>query len=224
MDQNLQPKNEPARLNNSSRSGGYFAKKDDKERAVREEQRKKITGTVIKWAIALAVLILAGWPIYSYFRKASDQATKSAPGQYFQAQSRDHIKPGAEHVAYNSNPPTGGWHYDQPAQTGIYDKEFSDEQLIHNLEHSHIWIAYKPDLSADQIEKLADIAKDYGSKIIMAPRPTNDTSIALVAWEHLLKMDSTDETVAREFIEAYRGLAGPEKIPDFGFKDFRGTD
>ncbi|MDP3696515.1 MAG: DUF3105 domain-containing protein [Candidatus Taylorbacteria bacterium] len=209
MDDNLQPKNE------------YFAKREDKEKAAQEEQRKKMTGKIIKWAIALAVLVLLGWPIYSYFKKASDKSAKSAPGQYFQAQSRDHIKVGAEHPTYNSNPPTGGWHYDQPAQTGIYDKEFADEQLVHNLEHSHIWIAYKPDLPVDQIEKLADIAKDYGSKIIMTPRQANDTPIALVAWEHLLKMDSVDEAVVREFIDAYRGLAGPEKIADFGFKDFR---
>lgn len=209
MDDKLNPKNE------------YFAKREDKERAVREERGKKMTGKIIKWSIALAVLVLLSWPIYSYFKKASNQATKPAPGQYFEAQSRDHIKPNAEHPAYNSNPPTGGWHYDAPAQTGIYDKEFPDEQLVHNLEHSHIWIAYKPDLPADQIEKLADIAKDYGSKIIMTPRPANDTPIALVAWEHLLTMDLVNEAVVREFIDAYRGLAGPEKIPDFGFKDFR---
>lgn len=209
MDDNLNPKNE------------YFAKREDKDRAVREEQRKKMMRKAVKWVITLAVLALLGWPIYSYFKKASNQADKPAPGQYFKAQSRDHIQPGAEHAAYNSNPPTGGWHYDQPAQTGIYDKEFPDEQLVHNLEHSHIWIAYHPDLSADQIEKLADIAKDYGSKIIMALRPANDTSIALVAWEHLLTMDLVNEAVVREFIDAYRGLAGPEKIPDFGFKDFR---
>lgn len=179
---------------------------------------------LLKWVIALAVLALLGWPIYSYFKKAAVTSQKPAPGQYFHAQSRDHIQPGAEHPAHNSNPPTGGWHYDTPAQTGIYDKEFPDEQLVHNLEHSHIWIAYKPDLSPNQIEKLADIAKDYGSKIIMTPRKANDTPFVLVAWEHLLKMDLVNETVVREFIDAYRGLAGPEKIADFGFKDFRGTN
>ncbi len=209
MDENLQPKNE------------YFAKREEKEKAIAEEQRNKMMRKILWGIVVLAVLALLAWPIYSYFRKASDKAAKPAPGQYFEAQSRDHIPSGQEHPAYNSNPPTGGWHYDQPAQSGIYDKEFADEQLIHNLEHSHIWIAYKSDLPADQIDKLAGIAKDYGSKIIMTPRPANDTPIALVAWEHLLKMDSINETAIREFIDAYRGLAGPEKIPDLGFKDFR---
>lgn len=207
MDQNLDNKNE------------YFLKKEEKEKIAREEGKKKMLKNGMWW---LGFVVLTGlfvWWVYGYFKTASLDET--APGEYYQAQSRDHIQSGAEHLAYNSNPPTGGWHYDQPAQTGIYDTEFPDEKLVHNLEHSHIWIAYKPDLSADQIEKLADLAKDYGSKIIMTPRAANDSPIAFVAWEHLLKMELYDEAMARKFIEAYRGLVGPEKIADFGFKDFR---
>ena len=210
MDDNLQSKNE------------YFIKKEEKEKIAKEERRKRMGARSTKWLIFAVVAGLFIWWIYDYFKKSSSDGP--TPGEYFQAQSRDHIQSGSQHSVYNSNPPTGGWHYDQPAQSGIYDKEFPDEQLVHNLEHSHVWIAYKPDLPADQIEKLADLAKDYGSKIIMTPRKANDIPIAFVAWEHLLKMDALDEKTAREFIEAYRGLAGPEKIADFGFKDFRGTN
>jgi hypothetical protein len=212
MDNNLENKNE------------YFAKKEEKEKIKKEEQGKQSTQKIIKIVIALAVVALIGWPVYNYFKKASDQANKPSPGEYFAAQSRDHIAVGAEHAAFNSNPPTGGWHYAQPAQSGIYDKEFPDEQLVHNLEHSHVWIAHKPDLDPAQIEKLADIAKSYGSKIIMAPRAANDSPIAIVAWEHVLKMNSVDEAAVKEFIDAYRGLAGPEKLSDFGFDDFRGKE
>lgn len=207
MDQNLGQKNE------------YFARKEEKEKVFLEKRREKIIRKITWWLIALAVLTSVGWWIYGYFRKASVQGPP--PGEFFEAQSRDHVGPDQEHPAYNSNPPTGGWHYDDPVQTGIYDVEFSDGQLIHNLEHSHIWIAYKPDLPTGQIEKLAEIAKDYGSRVIMAPRSANDSLIALVAWEHLLKLDTVDEALIRRFIDAYRGTAGPEKVPDFGFKDFR---
>lgn len=172
----------------------------------------------MKWSIGLIILIAA---IFGFFRLAVKNSAPP-PGEFFEAQSRNHISPGEPHPEYNSNPPTGGWHYGQPAQTGIYDKEFPDEQLIHNLEHSHIWIAHKPDLAPEQIEKLADIAKGFGSKIIMAPRSANDSPIAIVAWEHLLKLESVDESQIRAFTTAYRGTAGPEQnIPDFGFRDFR---
>ncbi len=210
MDYNPESKNE------------YFAKREEKERIAKEERLKKMGAKLTKWLIFAVVAGLLIWWVYDYFKKSSFEGP--TPGEYFQAQSRDHIQGGTQHPAYNSNPPTGGWHYDQPAQTGIYDKEFTDEQLVHNLEHSHVWIAYKPDLPAETIEKLADIAKDYGSKIIMTPRLANDTSIAFVAWEHLLKMEVLDEAKAKEFIEAYRGVAGPEKLADFGFKDFRGSN
>ena len=211
MDNNLEPKNE------------YFAKREDKDRAIKEEKKKKMMGKIIKWVIAMILLAALLYPVYNYFHKAVQDASKPSPGEFFAAQSRDHIKAGDKHDPYNSNPPTGGWHYDAPAQTGIYDTEFADEQIIHNLEHGHIWIAYRPDLLKDQIEKLADIAKSYGSKVIMAPRKANNQPVAIVAWEHILKLDLVDEAKIKEFIDAYRGIAAPEKLPDFGFKDFRGT-
>jgi len=211
MDNNLNPKNE------------YFSRKQEKEETIQLENRKRVTKKAIRWIVVLIVLGLLMWPIYSYFKQASERENKPSPGQYFQAQSRDHIRSGAEHPEYNSNPPTGGWHYDVPAQSGIYDTELSDEQLVHNLEHGHIWFAYRSDLPVDQIERLADIAKGYGSRIIMTKRVANNTRIAIVAWERLLKMEDVDEEQIRNFVEAYRGIAGPEKIPDFGFKDFRGS-
>jgi hypothetical protein len=76
-------------------------------------------------------------------------------------------------------------------------------------------------LSADQVEALADIAKDYGARIIMTPRSANETQLAIVAWEHLLKLERVDKDAIQGFVKAYRNN-GPEKnIPDFGFKDFR---
>ncbi|OGN08136.1 MAG: hypothetical protein A3J46_06335 [Candidatus Yanofskybacteria bacterium RIFCSPHIGHO2_02_FULL_41_11] len=207
MDQNLETKNE------------YLLKKEERKEIAKIEKRKRTMKSLVWWLAALAILVLFSWWIYDYFKTASTQ--DPTPGQYFEAQSRDHIAIGKNHPVYNSNPPTGGWHYDQPAQTGIYDTELLDEQLVHNLEHSHIWIAYRPDLSAEDVEMLANIAKDYGSKIVMTKRPANDSQIALTAWEHLLKMDNVDEALIRNFIDAYRGIAGPEKLPDFGFDDFR---
>ena len=97
---------------------------------------------------------------------------------------------------------------------------------MHNLEHGHIWFAYKPDLTFEQIEALANIAKDYGSRIIMTPRAANDSPIAIVAWEHVYKLEAVDadaEHKIRAFVDAYRNIAGPERnIPDSGFGDFRG--
>ncbi len=199
-------------------SNEYFAKKEEKEKEARVQLTKKRAGKFLKWLAVIVIVVGGGFWLLRGLNKPVE-----APGEFFEAQSREHIPPGASHPEYNSNPPTGGWHYDQPAQTGIYDKELPDEQLIHNLEHSHIWISYRPDnLAPDQIEQLVAIAKSYGSRFIMTPRVKNDSPIVVAAWQRLLKLDSVDEKRIRTFADSYRNIAGPERnIPDSGFKDFR---
>lgn len=200
----------------------YFAKKEQKEKETRTQERRRTIKRLARWPIYIAILFLVVSGVY----KLATRKAVPPPGQFYEAQSREHIAIGATHPVYNSNPPSGGWHYNAPAQTGIYDKELPDEQIIHNLEHSHIWFAYKPDLAPEQIEALAEIAKDYGSRIIMTPRAANDLPIAIVAWEHVYKLNAVDATSERQikaFIDAYRNIAGPERnIPDSGFGDFRG--
>ncbi|MBI2063105.1 MAG: DUF3105 domain-containing protein [Candidatus Yanofskybacteria bacterium] len=199
----------------------YFAKKEQKEKETAIRQKNMNIKKLLRRGIFIVVLFLAVSGIYKLVMRES----APVPGQFYEAQSREHIDIGATHSAYNSNPPSGGWHYAAAVQTGIYDKEFPDEQLIHNLEHGHIWFAYKPDLAPEQIEALAKIAKDYGFRIIMTPRVANDSPIAIVAWEHVFKLDKLDqitELQIRSFVNAYRNIAGLERnVPDFGFGDFR---
>lgn len=197
----------------------YFAKKEQKEKEAKVTERSRQTKKAVKVLVWLLVIGGVGFWIFQ-------SATKEAEpllGQFFEAQSREHIGVNTQHSAYNSNPPTGGWHYAAPARTGIYDVELPDEQIIHNLEHSHIWFAYRPDLAKDQIDKLAEIAKDYGSRVIMTPRAANDSPITIAAWQYLLKMETADEAVIRKFVGAHRNIAGPERnIPDNDFRDWRG--
>ncbi len=201
--------------NNSQQD--YSSKKQEREKQLKVEQTKRNIKKTLKWLLGLSVLGLAVFGFY----KLATKPTVPTPGESFPSLGQQHIDPGSSHSAYNSNPPTSGWHYSQPAQSGIYDTELPDEQLIHNLEHGQIWIAYKPDLPKDQIEALANIAKSYGSKIIMEPRKENDSPVVIVAWQHLFKLNTVDEAQIKNFADAYRGH-GPENVPDYGFKDFRG--
>ncbi len=196
----------------------YFEKKEKKEQDLKRQNIRKTGSRLLKYLIILVIMASAGYWLYS----GITQQPPPKPGQFFEAQSRDHIASDISHPEYNSNPPTGGWHYNQPAQTGIYDIELPDEKLVHNLEHGHIWISYHPDLPKGEIEKLADITSNYGLRIIMTMRAKNDSLIAMAAWQHLLKLDTVDEKAIREFVAAHRNIAGPERnIPDSGFGDFR---
>lgn len=132
---------------------------------------------------------------------------------------RDHIPVGSEHPAYNSNPPSSGWHYAETAKLGFYDVDEpapADENLIHNLEHGEIWIAYRPSISDAYRERLR---QEFGSEplVIITPRAVNDTDIALVAWGRVYKWDlpakgGLGEQRIRDFITRWRNR-GPEKVP-----------
>src|SRR3989338_7580172 len=159
---------------------------------IKSRQRAIRTKIFIKRIVLILILVLAVFGIYKLFNN-SGPADGLKPGVFFEMQSRDHIAVGAPHEEYNSDPPTGGWHYDMPAQTGIYDKELPDEQLVHNLEHGHVWISYRPGaIDSESIEKLVNLAKKYGPKMIVTPRPSNPSPIAIAAWQYLITFDKVD--------------------------------
>ncbi len=161
--------------------------------------------------IILIVLGLGGWGIVALMKGAAPLGPDHST--FYPAQSREHIEVGAEHAAYNSNPPSGGWHYPAPARKEYYDAPIEDGYAIHNLEHGDIWITYHPRVSQEVKDELKKFAF---SKILISPRAANDTDIALVAWERVdafnLAGGKVPEERIRDFIKRYRNQ-GPEKIP-----------
>lgn len=172
-------------------------------------KRKKLK--TVAW-IAATVAVTAGLAILVAIGLSKKE--KSLPGEFIEDQGRKHIAVGVDHPPYNSNPPTSGWHYDKPAEWGIYREEIPDETIVHNLEHGGIWISYKPGVSEKVIAKLESFYKKYGRKIIVTPRSANDTDIALAAWNHLDKfnVDEFSEERIDKFIKAFRNK-GPEFVP-----------
>jgi hypothetical protein len=107
--------------------------------------------------IAIAAVMII---IFVLGNKAQAPETKSETklGSKHAELARDHIPPGSPRPTYNSNPPSTGPHYynqDCPAKWGTINPQpvQPDECYIHNLEHGGIWITYRPDLPADQIDK-----------------------------------------------------------------------
>lgn len=149
--------------------------------------------------------------------KIAGQMAKKELGEYYENQGQKHIDEGETHPPYNSNPPTSGWHYRQPADWGIYTAELPDEQVIHNLEHGGIWISYRHDITEDQRKVLTEIASKYTSKVILTPRANNDEPIAVAAWQRLMKfktpLSKDQQELIISFIEQYKNR-GPEFISD----------
>ncbi len=183
--------------------------KNEQERLVRlkASRLRKIRNLTI-WIVVIAAIAGGAYFIVDYSKKAESKK----PGQEFPIASAEHIPDGQKAKDFNSNPPTSGQHYAEPANWGIYDEQLLDERLVHNLEHGGIWISYKPDLDPTQIAELKNIADDYTLKVIMTPRPENDSPIVVASWGRLLKLDQADDGQIKDFIKAYINK-GPEQVP-----------
>lgn len=207
------------------------AKEARRQEHQRLEARRRRRTFAIGGGVAAVVLVIVAAVAWSFLRPqarpegagggapaanptAVGGGAKPAPRvETYPNQGAQHIPLGQAHPAYNSNPPTSGWHTAQTAQWGVFRREIPDEILIHNLEHGGIWISYKDPNDTKLVEQLEALVSRYRSKVILAPRPKNDSPVVVAAWTHLLKLDGYDERRIEDFIKAYKNR-GPEQVPD----------
>lgn len=109
-----------------------------------------------------------------------------------------------ETVSYPNDelPPAGGIHHPTWQNCGVYDTPLEKEFVLHSLEHGAIWIAYRPDLPLEQIERLQDITQD-GSHRLLAPYSGLESPIVLSAWGYQLQVTSADDSRLADFIRNY---------------------
>ncbi len=113
-------------------------------------------------------------------------------------------------IDYSEHPPVAGNHNPVPAPCGFYDEQIPDENVVHTLEHGAVWIAYDPELPADQKAALQArvTSQDH---LIASPYPGLDSRLVLTAWDRQLKLDSMDDPRFQEFVDTYRlGPTAPE--------------
>jgi hypothetical protein len=196
-----------------SRKGEYEAKKAEKVRSQKRRSLLKLAKHVGVWMVViLTILFTAGGVLFSLWQDAGQPnvtALENSLSRY-PLQGREHIPVGAAHPAYNSNPPTSGWHYEKPAKWGIYEEELADEQIVHNLEHCGIWISYQPTLSPDLKAVVLNFAKQFPTKMIVTPRAANDAPIVFASWGVLMKLDRFDQDKAEAFVTSFLNRNGPE--------------
>ena len=186
-------------------------KKNRIDQAIRRARMK----LMILWgSVAVGVILIVGIIIW-----IARMPKPVPPGVAFAGLGQEHVALNYQ-FSYNSNPPTSGPHYPDPANWGIYDYEVADKIFIHNLEHGGIWISYRPNVSVKAIDDLKGIVKEFdGSQIVMGPRSANDMDIAVAAWTHLYKFNLTGDGLTdkqkediRTFYMALKNH-GPEFVP-----------
>jgi hypothetical protein len=84
------------------------------------------------------------------------------------------------------------------------------------MEHGAVWIAYQPDLPAEQVELLREIVREKRSQrnealVLLAPNPDIAVPIVATAWRAQLELgDASDERLGLFLDRFQRGPYYPE--------------
>ena len=159
----------------------------------------------LPWIVGLgglAVLVVAQIGVNVY-------RESSAPGERFASQGNVHVSLGTSTPAYNSNPPTSGWHTPDLAAWGSYVEPQPDQRLIHNLEDGGVVLWYEagtPEENEAHVAALEQVVAGRYARYVIAPREDMPTPYALTAWRRLARFDAIDVAAMQAFLAAYHGV------------------
>jgi hypothetical protein len=156
--------------------------------------------------LGITVVVLVGLAVVLLLRDRG-QGTPEGLGdvQIYGNLSRAHT---ADDVDYPQSPPVGGTHDPLWLTCGVYDRPVREENAVHSLEHGAVWITYRPGLSAEEIESLADQLPEKG---ILSPFPDQEAPVVATVWGAQLELDGPDDPRLELFIQEYGdGSEAPE--------------
>ncbi|HCT79307.1 MAG TPA: hypothetical protein DGG94_10670 [Micromonosporaceae bacterium] len=169
-------------------------------------------------AVGLLAAGIIGWGAWAAFRPGGagygwETRAKSISGiQDFRGTElkRDHSW---EPQKYAQNPPVGGTHIPPPVwqqcMGNVYDAPIPNEHAVHSMEHGAVWLTYRSDLPADQVETLKK--KINGKQFtMMSPVDGLDKAVSLQAWGWQLKLDNPSDSRIDDFVGALAKNASVE--------------
>jgi hypothetical protein len=92
------------------------------------------------------------------------------------------------------------------------DRPVPSESAVHSLEHGAIWITYRPDLPADQIDVLSRLARARTDVLVSRWDDGLPAPLVASSWGRQLKLESATDPRLFQFIQAFTGR-GPESAP-----------
>jgi len=115
-----------------------------------------------------------------------------------------------ENVDYAHSPPVGGPHDPVWQNCGFYTKPVRNENAVHSIEHGAVWIAYRPGLPQDQLEKIKKLVEGQ-TYMLASPYSNLPAPLVASAWGKQLKLASVNDPRLEQFVRAYsQGPQAPE--------------
>ncbi|MBE1484823.1 DUF3105 domain-containing protein [Plantactinospora soyae] len=217
-------KTNPAGRVPANRPGGGGGKKPQQRRPVtpvRVSQGRSWGSIGLFVAVGVVTAAIIGYGAYAVIQNGKsweDKASaidgitnfrESDPSVVDPFPGKQSHEPGP--LTYKITPPVGSSHNNawQNCMGDVYDAPIANEHAVHSLEHGAVWVTYKSDLPADQVEQLA--AKVRGNEfMLMSPVQNLDRPISLQAWGYQLKLDTAGDGRIDDFIGALRQNASME--------------
>lgn len=169
-----------------------------KEQRLQEMLRRRRRRRLMIGIPAAAILILFGTLIFQRYLQPIEGVEEFGP------QDRGHD----QNVVFDETtlPPVGGVHHPTWLNCGVYREPVPLQNAVHSLEHGAVWLAYHPDLPAEQVALLEDYADSY---TLVAPYPELASPIVATAWGARLQVESVPDGSLEGFLTRYKGQ-GPE--------------
>ena len=165
-------------------------------------------------AATAAVLAIAGAVTISIVREQASKPSLSAVQSYTVKQG--HVTTA---VTYAQTPPAGGEHAPVWLNCGTYPKPVPNENAVHAMEHGAVWVTYRPDLPAAQVQQLRQAIPD--TYAVLSPYPGLPAPVVASAWGKQLALTGPDDPRLDAFVRAYR--QGPQ-TPEPGAACTGGTN
>ena len=175
---------------------------------------ERIAIVLAAFAISIAVIALLSGGLLA----GRDSPGVSGPDTQLGAQFKDlgaaHLKPGAPHPRYDSNPPTSGAHVPVPIRRD--GARLSDDQLLQALELGNVVLMYGTRRPPAGLRRLvASIAAPFtaalaaaGQAVILARRP-GTSGVLGAAWTHLVDVRFANDPQLRSFVLYWLGRGAP---------------
>ena len=183
----------------------------------RKSSKKSNTPLIIGAVVAVVIIMIAAGIALSRNGSSVSLNEQQFPNQVPAPGNPHIVNVTDQHPAYNSNPPTSGWHTGgNIGPWGVTTQPIPDEITIHNLEHGGVIIHYRQDLDTATVEQLTTLTRQLQQQspcVLLIPRETSklDTPIAVTAWTWLMKLPSFDATAIGAFFRQHVDQ-GPEKV------------
>lgn len=196
------------------------ARRAAEERRKAQQRREARRRNLVTIGIAAVVLGLVVWLIMAE-RSPSGSGpigvAMSRAGctdiETHEDEGRDHVDPGTP-VPYRSSPPTSGPHYGITADGGFYSSAVQPGQLVHNLEHGHIVIWYRPDAPQEVIDGIERYMDETRQDLYVIATPyealEGDYNYALSAWTKSRSCTRLSGAAIDDFRRRFQGR-GPEQ-------------